>query len=276
MMGWRPRILIVLALLYCSAAPAHAAPDSSLCLAAINATEAASRLPRQMLAAIGVVESGRTDSRTGVTVPWPWTINVAGSGHSFDNAADAITAVHTAQAAGIQSIDVGCMQINLQQHPGAFVTLEQAFDPVANVRYAEAFLNQLHAGSQNWGVAVAAYHSSTPAIGADYLGRVVGVWPLSASYGVTAPPRDGLARGTVSAREVAGASPARSAADSVDPDHVLTPAFRAELVAQAAFRWHRDEALGLVPKAGAMLAAMPRAGGYVTRHGRLVQANLRP
>ena len=276
MTGWRLGFLVVLLFNHCSDAPAQAAPDSALCLAAIDATEAASGLPREMLAAIGVVESGRADGRTGVMMPWPWTINVAGVGYSYDNAADAIAAVRTAQAAGIQSIDVGCMQINLRQHPGAFVTLEQAFDPVANVRYAGAFLNQLYAGSQSWILAVAAYHSSTPAIGADYLGRVVNAWPMSASYGVIAPPRAILARRNVSVRELAGAPLAGSAADAVDPDHVLTPAFRAELVAQAAFRWHRDEVLGLVPKAGAMLAAMPRTGGISIRRGRLVQASLPP
>ena len=40
------------------------------------------------------------------------------------------------RAQGARSIDVGCMQVNLLHHADAFASLEQAFDPVANARYA--------------------------------------------------------------------------------------------------------------------------------------------
>ncbi len=52
-------------------------------------------------------------------------------------------AVAAMRAAGMQSIDVGCMQINLRAHPAAFASIDDAFDPAANADYAARFLRDL-------------------------------------------------------------------------------------------------------------------------------------
>ena len=245
------------------------AADPGLCQAAIAQTEPSSRLPRQMLTAIGTVESGRPDKRTGALAPWPWAVNVAGVGYSYDTEEEAIAAVRSAQSAGVQSIDVGCMQINLLHHPDAFSSLERAFDPEANVRYAASFLTLLHVSSGDWSAAVAAYHSSTPAIGAEYLGRVAGVWRLAAMYGVVAPVN-------IPAATVTGPAARLSEADIVDPQHVLTPSFRQQLVAEAAFRRHRNEMLGISPALESR-GAPPRVPAQArVRSRRLRMASLRP
>ena len=62
-----------------------------------------------------------------------------GRGHFYDSKAEAVAAVRAMQARGIQSIDVGCGQINLMHHPDAFANLELAFDPQANATYAARF-----------------------------------------------------------------------------------------------------------------------------------------
>src|SRR5579884_4260905 len=134
------RILYVLSLLL-TASPVLAdtpLPHSpyQLCSRAIALAERGAGLPAGLLPAIGRVESGRPDPLTGGVQPWPWTINAEGVGHFFDTKADAIAAVQALQAQGIRSIDVGCMQINLMHHPDAFATLDEAFDPLANARYA--------------------------------------------------------------------------------------------------------------------------------------------
>ena len=94
-----------------------AARPGTLCRPAIAAAEQASAIPPQLLAAIGRVESGRRDPASGVMAPWPWTINAEGQGSFFDTKAQAIAAVQALQARGVQSIDVGCMQVNLMHHP---------------------------------------------------------------------------------------------------------------------------------------------------------------
>lgn len=139
-----------------------------------------------MLMAIAQVESGRPDPRSGRLHPWPWTINAEGAGQFFSSKAGAIAAVRKLRARGVKSIDVGCLQINLAYHPDAFPNLSQAFDPRANARYAVRFLNELHDGSGNWKQAIAAYHSTTPAVGRDYRRRVMTLWrdPDLAGWGI--------------------------------------------------------------------------------------------
>jgi hypothetical protein len=224
------------------AAKAAVVSDAAMCQLAIDAVEPSWHLPPDLLRAIGVVESGRLDPASRSVRPWPWSIDIEGTGHIYATAAEAIAAVRLAQSAGIRSIDVGCMQINLEQHPDAFARLEDAFDPTRNVLYAVRFLTSLRATTGNWASAVAAYHSRTPALAQTYLSQVVGVWPAAAAYGVivqavsAAPPvRDGAA-----------------VANQVDPDHSLTPAFRARLIASAVFDSHREEPALLV-KPGALL-----------------------
>jgi hypothetical protein len=209
--------------------PAHAATsaDTRACGAAIDLFERSDRLPLQMLNAIGIVESGRINPQTGVVAPWPWAINIAGKGYMFDTAAAAIAAVQAAQAAGIQSIDVGCMQVNLFYHAHAFANLEEAFDPIANVRYAAKFLLQLRAQMGGWASAVAAYHSATPAFGTSYARVVAAIWPLATQYGLSRQDRYA----------------STSACPDVDPDHVLTPEFRAQVQAAAAFRCQHEKGM---------------------------------
>ncbi len=172
-------ILSVLALL--PAPPAHAAnlataTSPSLCDTAVTSAEYTARLPPRLLGAIAVVESGRLDSATGQIRPWPWTINAEGIGQFFPTKAQAIAAVMALQARGVRSIDVGCLQVNLMFHPDAFATLDQAFDPASNARYAARFLTTLNATAHDWPRAIGAYHSQTPALGADYRVLVMERW----------------------------------------------------------------------------------------------------
>jgi soluble lytic murein transglycosylase-like protein len=160
-------------------APAPALPPMAgglQCRAAILAAERAAALPPQLMAAIARVESGRVDAQ-GIVHPWPWTINAEGAGQYFDSKEAAIAAVRALQARGVQSIDVGCMQVNLAHHPQAFASLDQAFDPAANAAYAARFLNDLYATTRDWTRATAFYHSQTPERGELYQKRVAAVWP---------------------------------------------------------------------------------------------------
>ena len=173
----------IIVLLACLPGAARAEPlfvtapsSGGVCRAAIAVAEHAGAIPPQLMAALGRVESGRRDPVSGVMVPWPWTINADGEGSFYDTKEQAIAAVRALQAHGVQSIDVGCMQINLLHHPGAFASLDQALDPSANTTYAARFLNELHAQSNDWARATAQYHSSTPGVGEAYEAKVASAW----------------------------------------------------------------------------------------------------
>ena len=152
------------------------------CQQAIASAEAQTHLPPQLLGTIAMVESGRVDPRSGQVEPWPWAINVEGVGHFYESKADVIDAVAKLQALGIKSIDVGCMQINLQQHPDAFRSLDDAFDPQINANYGARFLMGLYRQTNSWSLAIAFYHSQTPEIGAPYANIVAARWAQSGRY----------------------------------------------------------------------------------------------
>ena len=157
-------------------ATAAAQGGGALCRAAIAQAEREGGLPPRLLQAIGRVESGRRDAGTGQYAPWPWTINAEGRGSFFPDKAAAIAAVRALQAEGVRSIDVGCMQVNLRHHPDAFASLEAAFDPLTNARYAARFLRNLQAESGEWMQAAGGYHSQTPDRAAAYRARVAAAW----------------------------------------------------------------------------------------------------
>jgi len=138
--------------------------------------EHAFRLPAGLLLAIGRVESGRWDPSLGRVIPWPWAVNLAGAGRFATTKDDAVRLVRSALAEGRRNVDVGCFQVNLQHHPTAFDSLEQAFDPAANARYAASFLADLKTRLGSWSSAVEAYHSANPARAIPYGRAVMGKW----------------------------------------------------------------------------------------------------
>ncbi len=144
------------------------------CRRAVIAAGREAGIPPHIMSAIARVESGRP-AADGSVQPWPWSINVEGADHVYDTKAEVITAVRQFQAQGARSIDVGCMQVNLLHHPTAFASLDQAFDPVINARYAARFLSELYAQSHAWPKAIADYHSATPALGEAYARQVLAV-----------------------------------------------------------------------------------------------------
>ncbi len=157
-----------------------AASPSALCRSAIIAAERSTGVPDRLMQSIGAVESGRRNA-DGTVSAWPWTINAEGVGSYFATKAEAMAAVTALRARGVRSVDVGCMQVNLMYHAEAFSSLEEAFDPGANARYAGQFLQTLLAKTGSWPGATAGYHSLTPEIGADYARKVLAIWARPAS-----------------------------------------------------------------------------------------------
>ncbi len=189
-------------------------PSSSACGPAIDAAERAHRTAPGLLAAIGLVESGRRDAGTHMRAPWPWTVTAEGIGTFYPSKLEAIRAVQALQGRGVASIDVGCMQVNLLQHPGAFSDLGQAFDPASNAGYAASFLVSLFNRLGGWPAATAAYHSLTPALGMPYARLVAAVWS-----GAPLPVVDGP--GGVEIVQFPGGGQMRILRDAVGPGRVL-------------------------------------------------------
>ncbi len=166
----------------CGAGPALAAPvqvsekTSKLCAEQTVRVERLDGIPRHLLTAISVAESGRWDAARQATFAWPWTVTAEGEGRFFATKDEAVDHVRALWARDVRNIDVGCMQINLYYHGGAFENLEQALDPSANVAYASRYLKGLFDAARSWTQAAAYYHSTTPERSRPYKLKVVNLW----------------------------------------------------------------------------------------------------
>jgi len=152
------------------------AKQAKTCDVAIQYQERRLGIPKGLLSAISLAESGRWNEANGATIAWPWTVTTGGKGYFLPNRMDAIAYVKSLQADGVKNIDVGCLQINLKYHPGAFVSIAQAFDANANAAYAANFLAERFALSKSWIKAAGDYHSTTPALNKTYRKRVAKLW----------------------------------------------------------------------------------------------------
>jgi hypothetical protein len=106
-----------------------------------------------------------------------------------------------------RSIDVGCMQISLTNHPDAFASMDQAFDPHLNADYGARFLVQLFEKTGSWLKAVEYYHSATPDIGHDYGVKVYAVVPEETRLASIAEPSPMAAAWAATISRPVGGSP---------------------------------------------------------------------
>lgn len=180
-MNYRSLMLFV-SIIFVASPDAHAAQadpiieGAKLCTKQLPRYEREYAIPTHLLSAIASTESGRYHTGLKIKLPWPWTITSGGKGTFYDTKADAVAAVKKLKAKGVKNIDVGCMQVNLQHHPDAFTSIENAFDPEYNVSYAAHFLRTLYDSSGTWKKAASDYHSKTPEHGTRYIGQVYDHW----------------------------------------------------------------------------------------------------
>ncbi len=147
------------------------AADWYVCDQTAREIEAERGTPDHLLSAITLTESGRRAPDRTVKA-WPWTINVGGQGYQYATKEQAIQAARQLLEAGTRSFDVGCMQINMRYHPRAFTSLEEAFEPRANITYAADFLERLANRHNDWARATGLYHSYTEEYNLLYTDRV--------------------------------------------------------------------------------------------------------
>jgi hypothetical protein len=185
--------------------PARASPyqpiDKShdLCGGETARQERRLAIPRHLLTAISMAESGRWDKASRANVAWPWTVTAEGQGRFFDSKGEAMAEVEILMTRGVRNIDVGCMQVNLFYHGSAFETLAEAFDPAANTAYAATYLKSMFQATGNWSEAAGFYHSTTPERNGPYREKVIGFWRQMSGYGnaLASRPEEPAAEGRV-------------------------------------------------------------------------------
>lgn len=150
-------------------APARAETAPAQCEAASARAADAVGVPRDVLLALSLSETGRRID--GRLRPWPWALNIEGQGVWLTSRASARARARAAVEAGIRNIDLGCFQINRHWHGDAFESIDAMLDPDANALYAARFLRKLRTETGSWNAAAGMYHSRTPELAARYTAR---------------------------------------------------------------------------------------------------------
>ena len=77
----------------------------NLCRLETTRTERRMAIPRHLLTAISLAESGRRDDANGVNVAWPWTVTALGEGRYFPTKHQAINEVRALRDLNVTNIE---------------------------------------------------------------------------------------------------------------------------------------------------------------------------
>lgn len=144
-------------------------------------------IPSAVLYAVALQESGAR--LNGRLVPWPWSLNVAGTARRFATRAETCAALHEAlRETPLTRIDAGLGQINLGHQRHRYVRPCDLLDPYLNLALAAEILREQHTPGEDWLLAIGRYHR--PAGGepaaryrrsvSRHLARVQGARPTAA------------------------------------------------------------------------------------------------
>ncbi len=154
--------------------------ESAKLMRLISGYEKKYKIQKNVLLSIALQESSRYYAPN-FPILWPWTVNYGGKSYYFDSKKEAIKYLTPLLRKGHRNFDVGCMQINYKYHGHNFRSLEEAFSPSHNIKYAAEFLSKTYKKQKAWKISVAKYHGSGPR-GQRYAQRVYKIAAHIISY----------------------------------------------------------------------------------------------
>lgn len=114
-------------------------------------------IPSAVLYAVALQESGITIQ--GRLVPWPWSLNIAGTTRRYPNRASACTGLRKALLElPTTRIDAGLGQINLGHQRHRYRHPCDLLAPYRNLAIAAAILREHHTPGADWLIAIGRYH----------------------------------------------------------------------------------------------------------------------
>lgn len=117
-------------------------------------------IPPEILYSVAMTESNYK-LPDGSYRPWPWTINVAGTGYRYDSRQEAYDAlIQFMKEHPLKRIDVGIAQVNLGWNGHYFRTYWDAFEPYTNLNAASQILKYCfdNSSANSWLNAAGCYH----------------------------------------------------------------------------------------------------------------------
>jgi soluble lytic murein transglycosylase-like protein len=129
----------------------------------ISQVEDEYNIPKNLLAAVAMVESGQK----------PYAVHSHGRARYFKSHADAVKYV-SAQAQKGGNLYLGAMQLCFKSHKTKLKSIERALNPYHNIRFAAELLTSLYKKHGTWFDAVKYYNASSRRV--SYTKRVMAIW----------------------------------------------------------------------------------------------------
>lgn len=133
------------------------------CSEIISQMETEYNIPKNLLAAVAMVESGQK----------PFAVHSRGRARYFKSHGDAVKYVSAQMQKG-GNLYLGAMQLCFKSHKTKLKSIERALDPYHNIRFAAELLTSLYKKHGTWFDAVKYYNASTRRIA--YTKRVMEIW----------------------------------------------------------------------------------------------------
>lgn len=151
------RVLSVLALFLCSTCSLATGSFQQI-PSGYYQVAAQERVPAEALYSLALAESSKKLPH-GVR-PWPWTINVAGTGYRYATRQEAYQALlGFMRHNSLKRIDIGIAQVNLGWNGHHFRSSWEAFDPYINLQVAARILRACYDKNPgSWITAAGCYH----------------------------------------------------------------------------------------------------------------------
>lgn len=147
-----PALVLSLVLVLAVAGGARAAGDE--CQVHAAAVEKQFNIPKGLLLAISLVETGNAGS------PQPYALSINRRTVAAKSAADVARHLRTANGGVARNAFVGCMQISVRYHRSAFGSVDKMADPKANVLYAGRMLAGFYRSTGSWSKAVMRFNGA--------------------------------------------------------------------------------------------------------------------
>ncbi|HYC02864.1 MAG TPA: transglycosylase SLT domain-containing protein [Azospirillaceae bacterium] len=157
---------LLLSLLVMLTLVVFALPARAGCLEHLGPAEKQNNIPRGLLMAIALVESGSGGN------PSPYALNIKGQPIMAKTAADAAKFLRDPQGRLRTNATAGCMQLSVSHHKNAFRPVEKIMEPKENVYYAARYLARLRTETGSWAAAVARYNGGSGKLGKLYQCKV--------------------------------------------------------------------------------------------------------
>jgi hypothetical protein len=129
-------------------------------------------VPAAVLYVVAVQESGMPLHHR--LIPWPWTLNIAGTPERFLNRAQACHALRLAlHSLPATRVDAGLGQINVGYQGARVADPCTLLDPYRNLAVTATILREQHAPGEDWLVAIGRYHRPAGGTAAEEYRRSV-------------------------------------------------------------------------------------------------------